>query len=291
MLIKRGFGITLDESLNAAEYLATEGNRKVVFCLRGMKTNMGDPHRNFVDFSHVPVVKRLTRMPVAIDPSHSVGTRARAPDGLLDIFHVVAQGVIAGANMVLVDFHPDPRERARRRTAGAAAVRAAPVPRRRRDRPRRLRQADEARARARRGHLIAGMRSRTSQGHPSHRHDAANDHGDASDCVSRAALARRRARADDLALPAAAAGRRAPPRARSRRPTATSGISTGWTPTTAPQTRRSSCCSTASKAARIRITRARCCWRARAQRLARRRPAFSRLQRRAEPAAARLSFG
>jgi 3-deoxy-7-phosphoheptulonate synthase len=110
VLIKRGFGITLDESLNAAEYLATEGNRKVVFCLRGMKTNMGDPHRNFVDFAHVPVVKRLTRMPVAIDPSHSVGTRAVAPDGLLDIFHVVAQGVVAGANMVLVDFHPHPEK-------------------------------------------------------------------------------------------------------------------------------------------------------------------------------------
>src|SRR6478735_4857667 len=110
VLIKRGFGITLDESLNAAEYLATEGNRKVVFCLRGMKTNMGDPHRNFVDFAHVPAVKRLTRMPVAIDPSHSVGTRAVAPDGLLDIFHVVAQGVVAGANLVLVDFHPDPEK-------------------------------------------------------------------------------------------------------------------------------------------------------------------------------------
>jgi 3-deoxy-7-phosphoheptulonate synthase len=110
VLIKRGFGITLDESLNAAEYLATEGNRKVIFCLRGMKTNMGDPHRNFVDFAHVPAVKRLTRMPVAIDPSHSVGTRAVAPDGLLDIFHVVAQGVIAGANMVLVDFHPHPEK-------------------------------------------------------------------------------------------------------------------------------------------------------------------------------------
>ena len=108
VLIKRGFGITLDESLNAAEYLASEGNRKVVFCLRGMKTNMGDPHRNFVDFAHVPVVKRLTRMPVCIDPSHSVGTRAAAPDGMLDIFHVVAQGIVAGANMVLVDFHPEP---------------------------------------------------------------------------------------------------------------------------------------------------------------------------------------
>jgi 3-deoxy-7-phosphoheptulonate synthase len=108
VLFKRGFGITLDESLNAAEYLASEGNSKVVFGLRGMKTNMGDPHRNFVDFAHVPVVKRLTRMPVCVDPSHSVGSRARAPDGILDLMHVTAQAVAAGVNMVLVDFHPDP---------------------------------------------------------------------------------------------------------------------------------------------------------------------------------------
>jgi 3-deoxy-7-phosphoheptulonate synthase len=108
VLLKRGFGITLEESLNAAEYLASEGNRRVVFGLRGMKTNMGDPHRNFVDFSHVPVVKRLTRMPVCIDPSHSVGSRDESPNGILDVFHVTAQGVIAGANMILVDFHPAP---------------------------------------------------------------------------------------------------------------------------------------------------------------------------------------
>lgn len=108
VLLKRGFGITLEESLNAAEYLASEGNSRVIFGLRGMKTNMGDPHRNFVDFAHVPVVKRLTRMPVCIDPSHSVGTRDSAPDGLLDVMHVTAQGVIAGANMILVDFHPHP---------------------------------------------------------------------------------------------------------------------------------------------------------------------------------------
>jgi 3-deoxy-7-phosphoheptulonate synthase len=108
VLLKRGFGITLEESLNAAEYLASEGNRRVIFGLRGMKTNMGDPHRNFVDFAHVPVVKRLTRMPVCVDPSHSVGTRDAAPDGILDVSHVTAQGVIAGANMILVDFHPQP---------------------------------------------------------------------------------------------------------------------------------------------------------------------------------------
>ena len=108
VLLKRGFGITLVESLNAAEYLASEGNRKTVFALRGMKTNLGDPHRNFVDFAHVPVVKRLTRMPVCVDPSHSVGTRERDPEGILDLMHVAAQGVIAGANMMLVDFHPSP---------------------------------------------------------------------------------------------------------------------------------------------------------------------------------------
>jgi 3-deoxy-7-phosphoheptulonate synthase len=110
VLFKRGMGITLEESLNACEYVASGGNRKIVFCLRGMKTNLGDPHRNFVDFGHVPVVKRQTRLPVCIDPSHSVGRRAIAPDGLLDIFHVTAQGVIAGANGVLVDFHPHPEE-------------------------------------------------------------------------------------------------------------------------------------------------------------------------------------
>jgi len=108
VLLKRGFGITLEESLNAAEYLASEGNHKIIFALRGMKTNMGDPHRNFVDFSQVPVIKRLTRMPVCIDPSHSVGTRAASPDKIMDISHITAQGIIAGANMVLVDFHPHP---------------------------------------------------------------------------------------------------------------------------------------------------------------------------------------
>jgi 3-deoxy-7-phosphoheptulonate synthase len=110
VLFKRGMGITLDESLNACEYVASGGNRQIVFCLRGMRTNLGDPHRNFVDFAHVPVVKRLTRLPVCIDPSHSVGRRTLAPDGLLDIQHVTAQGVIAGANLVLVDIHPCPEK-------------------------------------------------------------------------------------------------------------------------------------------------------------------------------------
>ncbi|HYW03119.1 MAG TPA: 3-deoxy-7-phosphoheptulonate synthase [Gammaproteobacteria bacterium] len=125
VLFKRGFGITLDESLNAAEYLASEGNRRVIFGLRGMKTNMGDPHRNLVDFAHIPVVKRLTRMPVCIDPSHSVGSRALAPDGIPDLVHAAAQGVVAGANMVLADFHPAPKKAL---VDGAQALRLEELP-------------------------------------------------------------------------------------------------------------------------------------------------------------------
>ena len=124
MLIKRGFGITLDESLNAAEYLATEGNRKVVFGLRGMKTNMGDPHRNFVDFAHVPVVKRLTRMPVCIDPSHSVGTRAQRARRPARHLPRRRPGRHRRREHDPRRLPPRPCQGARRRTAGAAAVRA-----------------------------------------------------------------------------------------------------------------------------------------------------------------------
>lgn len=110
VLFKRGMGITLEESLNACEYVASNGNPNIVFGLRGMKTNFGDPHRNMVDFSHIPVVKRLTRLPVCVDPSHSVGRKDIAPDGILDICHAAAQGVVAGANMLLVDIHPRPEK-------------------------------------------------------------------------------------------------------------------------------------------------------------------------------------
>ena len=108
VLFKRGFGVSLNESLNAAEYLASEGNSRVIFCLRGMKGEGGAPHRNMVDFAQVPLIKRLTRMPVCVDPSHSVGGRGRSPEGILEAVHAAAQGIVAGANLVLVDFHPNP---------------------------------------------------------------------------------------------------------------------------------------------------------------------------------------
>lgn len=108
VLFKRGMGITLEESLNACEYVASEGQPNIVFCLRGVKSHLGDPHRNLVDFAHVPVVRAQTRLPVCIDPSHSVGRMRDAPDGLPEVFHATGQGIVTGASMVLVDFHPDP---------------------------------------------------------------------------------------------------------------------------------------------------------------------------------------
>jgi 3-deoxy-7-phosphoheptulonate synthase len=110
VLYKRGMGITIEESLNACEYIASGGNRRIVFCLRGVKSNLGDPHRNLVDFAQLPVIKRLTRLPVCVDPSHAVGRRDRSADGIYDLFHTAAQGVIAGANLLLVDVHPKPAE-------------------------------------------------------------------------------------------------------------------------------------------------------------------------------------
>ena len=110
VLYKRGMGLTIEESLNACEYIASEGNRDIVFCLRGIKTSMSSPHRNMADFIHVPVIQRLTRLPVCVDPSHSIGSKDHAPNGLMDIFNAAAQGVIAGANMILVESHSEPEK-------------------------------------------------------------------------------------------------------------------------------------------------------------------------------------
>jgi len=110
ILFKRGFGITLHESILAAEYLAQAGNRNIVFCLRGVKSLFGEPHRNLADVAHISVVKRLTNMPVCFDPSHSIGTLSVGDDGISDISHASAQAVISGANLLLADIHPKPPE-------------------------------------------------------------------------------------------------------------------------------------------------------------------------------------
>jgi 3-deoxy-7-phosphoheptulonate synthase len=107
ILYKRGFGITLAESLQATEYIAASGNPNIVFCLRGVKSLAAFPHRNLVDFAQVPLIKRLINTPVCVDPSHAVGQHHPEDS---DIFHAAAQGILAGANMVLADIHPHPQK-------------------------------------------------------------------------------------------------------------------------------------------------------------------------------------
>lgn len=110
ILYKRGYGITLEESIAACEYLAHSGNSNIIFCLRGMKSQFAYPHRNFADIAHIPVIKRLTKMPVCFDPSHAIGNLHADIDHISDLQHSVAQAVIAGVNMLLIDVHPNPRQ-------------------------------------------------------------------------------------------------------------------------------------------------------------------------------------
>lgn len=110
ILYKRGFGVSLEESLNAAEYIAAHGNRDILFCLRGMKSHVHEDHRNFADLGQIPVIRRNTCLPVGFDPSHSVGHRFTDVHGISDIHQLSAQAVVSGVNMLLVDVHPTPEK-------------------------------------------------------------------------------------------------------------------------------------------------------------------------------------
>ena len=100
VMLKRGFTATVEEWLNAAEYIYKEGNQDVVLCERGIRT-FETSTRNTLDISAVPIVKGLSHLPIIVDPSHSGGRR-----------HLVAPltrvAVAAGADGFMVDVHPSP---------------------------------------------------------------------------------------------------------------------------------------------------------------------------------------
>lgn len=75
VLLKRGLSATIDEWLNAAEYIMSEGNEQVVLCERGIRT-FETATRNTLDLSAVPVLRQKTHLPVIVDPSHATGVRA-----------------------------------------------------------------------------------------------------------------------------------------------------------------------------------------------------------------------
>ncbi|MGI6574569.1 MAG: 3-deoxy-7-phosphoheptulonate synthase [bacterium] len=100
VLLKRGFAATIDEWLNAAEYIMCEGNYQVILCERGIRTY--EPMtRNTLDISAIPLVKGLTHLPVLVDPSHASGKwQLVAP--------LSRAAVAAGADGLIIEVHPDP---------------------------------------------------------------------------------------------------------------------------------------------------------------------------------------
>ncbi|GAB3463338.1 3-deoxy-7-phosphoheptulonate synthase [Actinophytocola sediminis] len=100
VMLKRGMNATIEEWLMAAEYIAQRGNLSIVLCERGIRT-FETATRNTLDVSAVPIVQRLSHLPVIVDPSHSGGRR----DLVLPLSRA---GIVAGADGVIVDVHPQP---------------------------------------------------------------------------------------------------------------------------------------------------------------------------------------
>jgi 3-deoxy-7-phosphoheptulonate synthase len=100
VLVKRGLSATLEEFLMAAEYVMSEGNYQVILCERGVRT-FADHARNTLDLSIVPAVKRVSHLPILVDPSHGTGRR----DSVLPMARA---GVAAGADGIMVEVHNHP---------------------------------------------------------------------------------------------------------------------------------------------------------------------------------------
>lgn len=100
VMLKRGFTATIEEWLNAAEYVYKEGNHQIILAERGIRT-FETASRNTLDITAVPIIKNLSHLPVLVDPSHSGGKRELvAPLG--------RAAVAVGADAVMVDVHPTP---------------------------------------------------------------------------------------------------------------------------------------------------------------------------------------
>ncbi len=102
VMLKRGFGATIEEWLMAAEYIASAGNGQVILCERGIRT-FETTTRNTLDLTAVPLVHHLTHLPVVVDPSHATGKRW--------LVKPLAIGSVAvGADGIMVEVHPRPDE-------------------------------------------------------------------------------------------------------------------------------------------------------------------------------------
>ena len=102
VMLKRGLAATIDEWLNAAEYIMSEGNEDVILCERGIRT-FETSTRNTLDISAVPVIKSKSHLPIIVDPSHASGVRAY-------ISPLSRAAVAAGADGLMIEVHPCPEK-------------------------------------------------------------------------------------------------------------------------------------------------------------------------------------
>lgn len=102
VLLKRGMSATLEELLLSAEYVMSEGNYALMLCERGVRT-FADHTRNTLDLSIVPAIKRISHLPVLVDPSHGTGKRNK-------VLPMSRAAIAVGADGVLVEVHHKPEE-------------------------------------------------------------------------------------------------------------------------------------------------------------------------------------
>jgi len=100
VLLKRGIAATIEELLLSAEYILSGGNYEVILCERGIRT-FESYTRNTMDISAIPVVKKLSHLPIVGDPSHGTGRRDK-------VIPMARAAVAAGADGLLIEVHPDP---------------------------------------------------------------------------------------------------------------------------------------------------------------------------------------
>src|SRR5688500_9168900 len=99
-MIKRGMAATINDLLHSAEYVLSEGNDQVILCERGVRTF--DPAaRNLLDLTAIPIVHKLSHLPIIADPSHGTGLREK-------VGPMARAAVAAGADGVLIEVHPTP---------------------------------------------------------------------------------------------------------------------------------------------------------------------------------------
>ena len=102
VILKRGISATIQEWLMSAEYIASEGNQKIILCERGIRT-YETATRNTFDVSSIPVVKSLSHLPVIADPSHAAGKMALVEP-------LAAAAIAAGADGLMIEVHHQPEK-------------------------------------------------------------------------------------------------------------------------------------------------------------------------------------